>query len=231
MTIVTQTPTQMPSILEMVKRVKRECGLPEPTTLVGTTDKQALIALDALNDAANDIFGRKRWEWQESLFGLQLQSGVVQYNLPADFQRMSKDPIVNGVTVKPMDPVDFYSLPTGALGSPLNYTVHGYIFELWPAPSVDYVAAYPILPYVYFRETPARLTTVDDSANLNLPPVFLECLIAFGKWKLKAFLEYPDAERDHQRYEDTLFLRMNVDRTLRTSPRMRMPATGRKSWC
>ena len=234
MTIVLQTPAQMPSILDMVKRVKRECGLPEPVTLVGTTDKTALVALDALNDASVDIYSRKRWEWQESLYGLPLVAGTVQYSLPADFQRMAQDPKSAGYPIQGLTEEEWDQIVPGQAltsGSPQFYTVHGYIFQIWPAPSVEYVAQYPILPFVYYRQSPKRLDGSNDGSNLNLPAEFVECLIYYGKFKVKAFLEYPDAQADLQLYEKALFTRMNAGRSMRTLPRLRQSGALRsKVW-
>lgn len=234
MTNVLPSPSLMPSILTMVKRVKRECGLPEPTTLVATTDKTAIVALDALNDAAVDIYSRKRWEWQESLYGVTLVSGTTQYALPADFMRLAQPPEAGGYPVQGLTEeewMQYVPLVSTTSGSPQYYTVHGYIFEIWPAPTDDYIAQYPILPFTYYRQPPARLDGSDDAANLNLPVEFVECLIAYGKFKVKAFLEYPDAGGEVQLYEKLLFTRMNAGRSMRRAPRLRQSGAVRaKVW-
>lgn len=224
MTTVTPTPSLMPSILTMVKRVKRECGLPEPITLVATTDKTAIVALDALSDAAVDIYSRKRWEWQESLYSVSLVAGTTQYALPADFQRLAQPPEAGGYPVAGLTEeewMQYVPLVSTTSGSPQYYTVHGYIFEIWPAPTADYIALYPQLPFTYYRQPPARLDGSDDVANINIPVEFVECLIAYGRWRVKSFLEYPDADKDKGIYEEKLFTRMNVGRSMRKAPRMR----------
>lgn len=234
MTNVTQTPVQMPSILSMVQRVKRECGLTEPTTLAGTTDKQSLIVLDALSDATVEIFVRKRWEWRESVYGLVLTAGVSQYPLPADFEQIAQDPKSAGYPIKGQTEEEWQqSVPGLAIvsGQPQIYTVHGSIFEIWPPPNQGYIDQYPILPFSYYRLPPARLDGSDDNANLNLPPDFVECLISFAKWKLKGVLEYPDAQLDFQRYEMALQVQMNVNRAMRRGARMRQTGALRsKIW-
>lgn len=233
MTTVAQTPPQMPSILSMVQRVKRECGETIPTTLVGTTNKGDLVTLDALNDAANDIYHRKRWEWNESLYGLKLESGHSQYPLPYDFMRMAQEPKLGGTILQYMEEADFYEVyGTGHPldGGPLFYTVHGSIFEMSPTPNDEIVSQYPILGFKYYRMPPTRLDGSDNEANLNLPPQFLECIVAFGKWKLKELLEYPDAVSDYRRYNETLGLLMAADRSLRPMARMQLPKRGRSVW-
>jgi hypothetical protein len=224
MTNVIQTPSQMPSILAMVQRVKRECGLPVPTTLVGTTDMTAMVVLSALGDATVDIYVRKRWEWKQSLYGLPLVVGATQYPLPADFERMCTDPTAAGYPVRGLSLEEWQMMvPMTSInaGSPQYYTVHGFIFEIWPAPNAEYIAQYPILPFIYYRKPPRRLDGTDDSDNINLPPEFEDALIAYGKWKTKEFLEYPDSQSDHQRYEVALQVQMNADQSLRKAPRMR----------
>ena len=234
MTNVLPSPSLMPSILTMVKRVKRECGLPEPTTLVGTTDKTALVALEGLNDATVDIYSRKRWEWQESLYGVTLVAGTTQYALPADFMRMAQPPEAGGYPITGLTEEEWNQvvpIQTAVSGSPQYYTVHGYIFEVWPAPSADYIAQYPILPFIYYRQPPERLDGTDDAANINLPPEFVPCLIAYGKFAVKAFLEYPDATGEIQLYEKLLSIRINASRSMRKAPRLRQSGAVRsKIW-
>lgn len=228
MTIVSQTPALMPSILSMVKRVKRECGLPQPTTLVSTTDQDSLVVLDALNDATTEIYMRKRWETIECLYGVPLVAAQTQYALPADFGRMATGPKSAGVPMTPYTHEEWQrAIPAVStnIGQPIAYTAYGLIFEVWPPPSTDYVTSYPVLQFSYYRMPPSRLDGTDDDANINLPPEFEECLISFAKWKLKAKLEYPDAEADHARYERTLQIQMDARRSIRKTARMRQTGT------
>ena len=224
MTNVLQTPSQMPSILAMVQRVKRECGLPEPTTLIGTTDKTAIVVLDALNDATVDVYMRNRWEWKQCLYGLPLQTNVTQYALPSDFERMCIDPKSAGYPISGLSQEEWQQqIPAVSItsGQPQYFTIHGYIFEIWPSPNAEFITNYPILPFTYYRLPPNRLSLLDDSANINVPPEFEDALISFAKWKTKSFLEYPDADADHARYEQALNVQLNADKSMRRAPRMR----------
>jgi hypothetical protein len=224
MTTVTATPSLAPSILYLVQRVKRECGLPTPTTLIGTTDQTALVAISALNDAVVEIYTRNRWEWKQSLYAVPLVAGTTQYPLPNDFERICIDPKSGGYPVTGLSQEEWQQiLPSmdNTTGSPVYYTTHGLIFEIWPAPSAAYIAQYPNLPFVYYRKPPARLDGTDDSANFNMPPEFEDALVSYGKWKVKEFLEYPDSQSDHQKYEQALQVQLNAGRTMRKNPRMR----------
>jgi len=127
MTNVLQVPSQMPSILAMVQRVKRECGLPVPTTLVGTTDQTALVVLEALNDATVDIYMRARWEWKQCLYGLPLVAGTTQYALPADFERMCIDPKSAGYPISGLSQEEWQQqIPAVSItsGQPQYFTTH-----------------------------------------------------------------------------------------------------------
>jgi hypothetical protein len=224
MTNVNLSPSLMPSILAMVKRVKRECGLPQPSTLVATTDQAALVALAALNDAAVDIYMRHRWEWKQSLYAVPLVATVSQYALPSDFERLCIEPRAAGYPIQGLSQEEWVQLipaQNATSGSPMYYSIHGYIFEIYPTPSSDYVIQYPTLPFIYYRKPPSRLDGSDDSANLNLPPEFEDALIAYGKWKTKEFLEYPDAALDHQHYEAAFQVQLNASKMMRRAPRMR----------
>lgn len=224
MTNVLPTPSIMPSILAMVQRVKRECGLPVPTTLVGTTDQQAIVALMALNDGANDIWNRKRWEWKQCLTAIPLVAGTVQYALPADFERECIPPTAGGYPVKGLTQEEWQQVipvSNSQAGSPIYYTMHNKILEIWPVPNADYVAAYPTLPFTYYRLPPAYLDGSDDSANISLPPIFQDALNSFAKWKTKEFLEYPDSGLDRGRYEQAVQILVNAHGSMRKAPRMR----------
>ena len=224
MTNVLQVPSQMPSILAMVQRVKRECGLPVPTTLVGTTDQTALVVLEALNDATVDIYMRARWEWKQCLYGLPLVAGTTQYALPADFERMCIDPKSAGYPISGLSQEEWQQqIPAVSItsGQPQYFTTHGYIFEIWPSPNAEFITNYPILPFTYYRLPPGRLDGSDDGANINIPAEFASALNCYGKWKTKEFLEYPDSQLDHQRYEQELGVQLNADKSMRRAPRMR----------
>jgi len=224
MTIVIQTPPLMPSILAMVKRVKREVGLPTPTTLVNTSDQVSLVALSALNDACTEIYGRAKWEWKQSLYAFALVAGTTQYPVPADFERECISPKAAGYPITGLTQEEWQQIipsSTAQAGSPIYYSIHGYIFEVWPSPSTDYVTAYPTLPFVYYRKPPKRLDGSDDNANLNLPPEFEDCINSYAKWRVKSFLEYPDAADDHSKYEQALQVQLNASRAMRKAPRMR----------
>ena len=69
------------------------------------------------------------------------------------------------------------------------------------------------------------------AANINLPPEFVPCLIAYGKFAVKAFLEYPDATGEIQLYEKLLSIRINAGRSMRKAPRLRQSGAVRsKIW-
>jgi hypothetical protein len=180
-----------------------------------------------------EICNRARWEWQKCRTGIQLVAGQTEYPLPADFQRMSDDPLAAGIPLKPYTPEDYYVAIAGFMnssGSPSMYTVSSNKISIWPVPESDYVTYSPILPYTYFRNPGPRISADDDV--FNIPGDFYETLVSFGKWKVKAFLEYPDAEYEHQRYETCLQIQMNkidgIRKLHRMHPQRRFPAI--KSW-
>lgn len=229
----------LPSMKDLANRVLRESGRPVKSTFVATTDPQAIIAYDGVLDAYADIWFRNRWEWQRYETSIAMVSGTDEYPLPPSFQRMATrpwmGPLKTAGQLNELTPEMFYALiapmdPTQR-GDPQNYTIDHTTLKLWPIPSDSTIASHPILTFQYWLELPARKTLAQEAQPLNyMPSTFEEVLVAYGKSKLKQYLEFPDWENDRKDYERKLLQQIQRNRQVRIAPQMVTPFLGVAEW-
>lgn len=229
----------LPSMKDLANRVLRECGRPVKSTFVATTDPQAIMAYDGVQDAYADLWFRNRWEWQRYEASIALVAGSDEYPLPSNFQRMAVapwfGPLKTPGQLQEMTPEVFYKMiapmdPT-LQGSPQFYTIDHTTMKVWPAPSTTSILSQPIITFQYWLELPARKTLAQEAQPLNyMPSTFEEILIAYAKSKLKQYLEFPDWEADRKDYERKLLIMIQRNRQVRIAPTLRMPFEGVSEW-
>jgi len=95
--------------------------------------------------------------------------------------------------------------------------------RVYAPPSSSQVTAYPTLFIRYKRGHPGRLGVEDGGDSFDVPLELLECLVAFGKWKLKQSLAYPDADQEYMRYKQVL------DGAIRTTKKVPGPLKVRRN--
>lgn len=208
------------SVLTLVNRVMRETGLPEVASI---TSKQALVALEALNDGFADIWQRQRWTFQRYTANLALVASQQEYTLPADFDRMASEFRAGYNNLTEYTPEEWWASNYGDMtdeGQPLVYTVEGLTVKFYPVPNSTFIASIPTLKYQYFKAMPLRRTASDASSSWDLPLDFEDAHVKYGKAKLKQFLEYPDWSVDMQGYEQSLRTVRDKYREVRVAPRV-----------
>ena len=104
------------------------------------------------------------------------------------------------------------------------------VVTMAPAPDSNFIALWPNLQYIYFQGPQRPLGAADQLLAVDIPPEFIEALVAFGKWKMKLFLEYPDWQAEQQRYEQCLRVQMNRNNAGRRAPRLRMTYPSNSVW-
>lgn len=233
MTTVQTQVTQMPGLLSVVNRILNECSLPSWSSLAAM-DYRGTLVLDAVNDAVVEIHRTKRWAFSRNTYFYNLVVGQMDYPLPADFVSMAYPPMWNGIQIRELTPDDWYAqLPfwttIQSTGGPIYCTADANFFRIYPAPTSSAITSAPQIRIVYQRNAGGRLTTANDNAAINLPYEFLEAVVAFGKWKLKTFLEYPDADKDYQRYKEVVQFMISTDRQTATQYTMRPNVYGNNS--
>ena len=115
-------------------------------------------------------------------------------------------------------------------GTPQYYMVDSDVLTLGPAPDSNYVSTYPQLIYSYFKGPQRPLGAEDQTLAIDVPPEFVEAVVAFAKWKMKLFLEYPDWQAEQARYEQALHVQMNRNNAGRRVARMRMTYNSNTVW-
>ena len=230
MTTVQFTPNQTPTVNNFVNRILNECGIPTQPDLTTSTFLGVTTAINAINDGINDIKFRNRWEWLKRTAVIVLTPGVASYAMTADFIRMAHpmcgwNGAVLGSQIAELTPDEYYQmipgLPAGSAGTPQYYMVDSNVLTLYPTPDSNFVASWPNLQYVYFQGSQRPLGAADQALAVDIPPEFIEALAAFGKWKMKLFLEYPDWQAEQARYEQCLHVQMNRNNAGRRAPRLR----------
>lgn len=81
-----------------VQRIIRGLGENAPAKAIGNTSQTVQLAVDAVNDAIQDIYGRAQWDFRLKMFPVTLQAGNCIYILPDDFAepQMADIPIMYG---------------------------------------------------------------------------------------------------------------------------------------
>jgi hypothetical protein len=209
------------SVLTLINRVFRESGLPEVSVITG---KQAIIVLEAMNDAFGDIWQRHRWTFQRYTASLVPVDAQQEYTLPADFDRMASPFRYGTSTLDEKTPEEWWTGNYGDItnaGAPYLYTIEGLTAKFYPIPNAAFITSYPLMKYQYFKALPARRTTSDAASSWDLPLDFEDAMVHFGKARFKQFLEYPDWTTEQQAYEQALKTLRDKYREVRVAPRLR----------
>ena len=239
MTTVSYTPNQTTTLLEVVNRVLNECGIESQADLPTSNFLGTVTAINAVNDAINDIKFRNRWEWLKRTAVIDLVAGINSYALPADFTRMCYPftpytGVQFSMQLRELTPDEWNQIvPTLVInqpGTPQYYMVDSNVVTFGPAPNSEYISTYPQVQYTYFQGPAAPLGASDQSSALDIPPEFIEAVVAFAKYKMKIFLEFPDWQMEQARYEQALHVQMNRNNAGRRAPRMRMTYNSNTVW-
>jgi hypothetical protein len=83
-------------------------------------------------------------------------------------------------------------------GTPSIVVFYNNYMQVWPAPSADFVAAYPNMRMEYFRTPPPRV--VEDDDGIEVPSQLIPAVVAFGKWKLKMHIGETDWKFEQEEY-------------------------------
>lgn len=216
-----------PKLLDVVNRVLRETGAYTINSL-NPGNVQSTVVLDAINDGIWQIYNRERWAWAIESISIPLVNNLADYPLPGNFDRMAMAPIYNGLELREWtldewnDQVQPYvSFQQAQAGSPAFFKISPAVLTVYPAPVTATIAVAPNITFSYYRNPGTRFDNTNDAVAPNLPVEFVDCLVTFGKWRFKMFLEYPDAQAEAQRFEQLLATQMNRNRRGRKPNQMR----------
>jgi hypothetical protein len=239
MTTVIYTPAQTPILRDVVNRILNECGIQSQADLTTSNFLGTVTAINAVSDAVNDIKLRDRWEWLKYTAVVTPVAGQTSYPLPADFVRMAHpmtpwNGTMMGRSLQEQTADEYWqmipSIQSATPGTPYMYMADSQTLTIYPAPDANFISQWPQLQFVYFKGPQRPLGAADQLLAVDIPPEFLECLVAFGKWKMKLFLEYPDWQAEQARYEQSLRVQMNRNNASRRAPRLRMTYPSNSVW-
>lgn len=225
MSVVQSGSLATPTALDVVNRVQRECGVEQIVSMASSNDRSEVVR-EAINDAVIDIYNRARWEWLVNVYHIRLISGQDSYQLPQNFDRLARPVQVSNTPMKEYTALDWpYYIPTidpGGQGQPHSYMIQNQILSVFPAPNQEAIDQHAFLVFAYYKHPGVRMpaTSAADKQTWDVPPQFIEPLVSFGKWKLKTYLEYPDAQAEVMRYEQLIQQNLNKRRSALQNPQM-----------
>ena len=206
MPVLTENTNYSWSLLDLVNRVRNECGIESVPSSAKDYDMRCVSVTNALNDSVAELWRLVRWPWTRYRASMPWVAGTSEYNLPARFYRLAVPPeaVPGGGPMQEL-PADEWAM-TGfgtqdpyPEGTPSTVVVYQNYFKVWPAPSAQHVASYPNTEYWYFREPPPRV--YQDSDGIELPEELIPACVAFGKWKLKLHIGDSDWRTHADEYE------------------------------
>ena len=239
MTTLVYSPNQTPTLKDLVNRILNECGIASQPDLTTSNFLGTVTAINAVNDGVNDIKYRNRWEWLKETSVLDLNPGINSYAMPANFVRMAHpmtpwDGSALGRSLQEQTPDEYWqmipSIQSSTPGTPYLYMVDSSVVSLWPAPDSNFISQWPQIRFTYFKGPERPLGAVDQGIAVDIPPSFIEALVAFGKWKMKLFLEYPDWQAEQGRYEQALRVQINLTNSGRRAARLRTTYPSNTVW-
>ena len=202
------TQNYFPTMLVAVQRVLDEAGIASPTSSVATATRNSRTAVNALNDALEDIYVRTNWPWLRELHNEPLKVGVSEYALPIGFRKLDGYLRIGSTIFTEKTPYEFErDIPrTPTLETPAGiygvFCIDNHTIRFGHTPTADNVAANPNFTFTYEKGVPPRVTS--DSQCLDLPPEFYRAVTLYARSKVKQLLEYPDYATDMQEYEQAL---------------------------
>jgi len=218
------------TLLTATRRIVTGVGETAPSTVAGA-QTTVLRAIDAVNDAQDEIYSRSQWDFRYDWVPIDLVDSHGWYDLPEDFGEAATDiPIHLGDAVLEYVPFRdvlkmyprFRLFPIGSganisvvaqavasaeqFGTPLLWSILNDQLLLYPAPNAAWVTAQVQIFMGYYRQ-PAVLIADGDLLDLpkNLWPAHYHLSLAY----LKQHLEYADFQADEQRAERKIRLEMN----------------------
>ena len=225
MSVVQSGSLAVPTALDIINRVQRECGVEQIVTMASPNDRSE-VAREAINDAVIDIYNRARWEWLVNVYNIRLVPSQDSYQLPQNFDRLARPVQVTNVPMKEHTALDWpYYIPTidtGGEGRPHSYMIQNQILSIYPPPNQAAIDQYQFMVFAYYKHPGVRIAAnaASDKQTWDVPAQFIEPLVVFGKAKLKTYLEYPDAQAELMRYEQLIQQNLNKRRSALQNPQM-----------
>lgn len=213
--------------------------------------KRTAKAVDAVNDALAEIWGRAKWDFRLAWHPLILATGNSWYNAPDDFAEFAFD-LPTFAATSPIEYQDWrkfieenpwcraVDVSAGGFGitwatqsssdarntgTPRIYSIFADRLFLYPSPDAAFMATNPSIALGYYRSSPEVAEPDDDIA---LPKGLLNAHKFLSLCFLKQALEYADFQADEGRAERYIAKELSrMGKAVRRTPRVETPY---KSW-
>jgi hypothetical protein len=232
------------TLLTAVKRILTANGHPEPTTVDNATGV-VQKAVQAVNDAQDEIYVQTQWQWRFKWWPIELMDSVMWYPVPDDFGEMAVDIPFKDATSQ-IDGISYHDLcdkypymrhyPTDSgvdlsliveasasdkyIGSPKLYTVWAGHLGLIPRPDAEYVTEQGgSIVGGYYK---IAQDLYGDSDAIDMPKPMWRIHHNLANAYYKQYMEFSDWQATEQRALAQLQKAVTMDKkTTRTVNRMR----------
>jgi len=203
------------TLLQAVVRVMNNSGKGTIISVASPT-RHVTMAINAVQDARDDIFYKKLWQWRLEHFEIDLAVGQMWYELPGDYHKMASPLSMNradkmitymsydnllkawpflrsfppGSGVGDASTVAQFAAQTDTLGEPDNYTIwqQDYL-GFMRVPDTDFVADEGSLFAHYWKDAPILTSDNDD---IGLPRELWSAHDLLASSRMKKGLEQSD---------------------------------------
>jgi len=202
------------TLLTIITRAARRCGLSAPSTVLGSGDETYLQLAEYAQETLEELTERHDWKILHKTQTITGDGSSTTFALNSDFSRLSKMPGVTrtGSTsgfwpAGPLSPPAFLgaqALPVSTV-RPLFDIVNGItasmIFVNAPATSEVYVVSYQSENGIYSvgSGTPTNIATWTYDSDVPFVPERLVMLGTICKWKASKGLSYAEFMSDYER--------------------------------
>lgn len=188
------------SLLTIVTRVARRCGLTPPTLVLGSGDETWLQMAELAQEVVDDLSLRHDWRGLHKTQTLTGDGSTVAFTLATDYARLSKMPAVSRDAstmgfwpVGPLSPSGFISansLPVTATRPSFQIEGGTLTFVTAPALAEAYTVSYQSSKAIYSSAIPVTDWLLD--ADTPLVPDRLVRLGMIWRWKADKGLDYAE---------------------------------------
>lgn len=207
------------TLLQAVNKLLIDTGKGSIISVASAT-RHTQMAIGAVQDARDDVFYKKLWQWRREHMKIELVESQMWYELPADYHKMASPLSMNrademltymdyetmlktwpylrafppGAGVADLDSATQLAAQTDTFGEPDNYTIwqKGYL-GLMKIPDEDFVTLEGAL-YAHYWRSPTIIE--EDNDDIGLPRELWSTHNLLASAKYKKGLEMSDWRDD-----------------------------------
>lgn len=187
------------TLLTIVRNAANRLGLPQPSTVAGSTDPNAITLLAMAQEEGKTLARRHEWQVLQTEYTFPTVASTESYDLPTDFDRILKDTVFNRTRrrrmVGDLTP-DQWQQTKASLVTMVNpaFRIRGGSFLVSPTPSAVETVAYEYMSTKWCQSSGG--TAQDEWASDTDTGKLKEDLMTLGViWRYRSAkgLEYGEA--------------------------------------